>query len=155
MPVTWLNAVFVNVGQCGTSSLFRSLTKLRKVLLVSMTQSQTTRSDMIMRCHNLNDYIVAHSEEDFQNSWWIEGNHEKGLMSFYTKSSVLPLFLVRILLLVWPQIRMLWLNSLKCSSRKFLTNMYTYSPMCFPYAKSNLTRFFQSLRFFPSFPAPS
>ena len=126
MPVEWLNAVKPR----GTSSLFRSLTKWRNMLLVSMTQSQTTRSDMIMRCRNLNDYIVAHLEEHFPNSWQIEGNHEKGLMSFYTKSFILPLFLVWLLPLVRPQIRMLPLNSRKCFSRKFLTNGYTYSPVC-------------------------
>ena len=124
------------MAQCceTTSSLFRSLTNLRKVLLVSVAQS--------MRCHNLDDYIVAHSEEHFQNSLRIEGNHEKGLMSFYTQSSVLPLFLVWILLLVYPPIRMLQLNSLKCSLRKLLMNGYTYSPACSPYAKPILTRFF-------------
>ena len=150
IPVEWLNAV----KPCGTSSLFRSLTKLRNVLLVSTTQSQTTRSDMIMRCHNLNDYIVVHSEEHFQNSWRIEDNHEKGLMSFYTKSFIPPLFLVWILSLVGPWIRMLQLNSLKCSLRRFLRNGYTYSPACSSYAKSNSTKSFQSLRFFLSFPSP-
>ena len=124
------------MAQCceTTSSLFRSLTNLRKVLLVSMTQS--------MRCRNLDDYIMAHSEKHFLNSWQIEGNHEKGLMSFCTQSSVLPLLLVWILLLVCPPIRMLQLNSLKCSSRKVLMNGYTYSPVCSPYAKPILTRFF-------------
>ena len=150
IPVEWLNAV----KPCGTSSLFRSLTKLRNVLVVSTTQSQMTKSDMIMRCHNLNDYIVVHSEEHFPNSWQIEGNHEKGLMSFYTKSFILPLFLVWILPLVCPRIRMLPLNSLKCPSRKFLMNGYIYSPACSSCAKSNSTKSFQSLRFFPSFPSP-
>ena len=150
IPVEWLNAV----KPCGTSSLFRSLTKWRNMLLVSMTQSQTTRSHMIMRCRNLNDYIVARLEEHFPNSWQIEGNHKKDLMSFYTKSSFLPLFLVWLLPLVCPRIRMLLLNSWKCFSRKFLTNGYTYSPSCSSYAKSNLTKSFQSLRLFLSFPFP-
>ena len=86
--------------------------------------------------------IMAHSEEHFPNSLQIEGNHEKGLMSFCTQSSVLPLLLVWTLLLVCPLIRMLQLSSLKCSSRKLLMNGYTYSPMCCPHAKPILTRFF-------------
>ena len=125
IPVEWLNAA---------KQLHLCLGLWPIWLLVSMTQS--------MRCHNLDNYIVVHSEEHFPNSWQIEGNHKKGLMSFYTQSSVLPLFLVWIPLLVCPPIRMLQLNSLKCSSRKLLTNGYTYSPTCSPYAKPISTRFF-------------
>ena len=148
IPVEWLNAV----KPCGTSSLFRSLTKLKNVLLVSTTQLQT--NDMSMRCHNLYDYIVAHSEEHFPHSLEIESNHEKAMMFFYTQIPVLPLFLVWILLLVSPQIRILQVNSLECFSPKFLTNGYTYSHACSSYTKSNSTKSFQSLWFFPSFPSP-
>ena len=62
------------------------------------------------------DYIVVHSEEHFPTSLQIEGNHEKGFDVLLYPELCSSLITGVDTSFGLPLIRMLQLNSLKCSS---------------------------------------
>ena len=123
------------MAQCceTTSPLFRSLIKL----LVSMTQSMRCRNLDVVHLHCC---VLGRALPKFLVDW---GQPWKGFdVLLYPELCSSLISGVGTPFGLPPPIMMLQLNSLRCSLQKLLTNGYTYSPTCSPYAKPILTRFF-------------